>query len=231
MTGAELLTRAATILQDVEHVRWPLPELVDWINDGQRAVVLAKPSANAQTVILTLVYGTRQTLTEPDHLLLLRLPRNIRTESPLVGGHIVRPTTREILDASAPYWHDPIQTPYKAEVRQYVYDEANAREFYVYPGNLGGGKVEAVVSLLPTMLAASGNPDVLASYSAEIGLREPYGVILLDYVLYRAFSKDDVAGDASRAQMHLQAFMAAVGIKAQAKNTNSPNARAKVTAT
>jgi hypothetical protein len=229
VTGAELLTRAATILQDAANVRWPLPELVRWINDGQKAVVLAKPSANALTVILTLVYGTRQSLADPTHLLLLRLPRNIKTESPLTGGRAIRPTTREILDASAPTWHDPSDHPYKTEVRQYVYDEANPREFYTYPGVLAGVKVEAVVSKLPTALAASGDVNLIASYGAELALPEPYGVVLLDYVLFRAFSKDDMAADNSRAQLHLQAFMGALGIKAKAEIGNSPNARAKVT--
>lgn len=231
MTGAELLIRAATILQDDAHVRWPLPELVNWINDGQRAVVLAKPSANAQSVALTLVYGTLQTLDNPAHLALLRVPRNLKSLDPLVGGRVIRPTSREMLDSSLPTWHDPKEAPYKAEVRQYVYDEANPREFYVYPGSLGGNLVEAIVSVQPTLLTASGEPDVIGSYNGALGLPEPWIVALLDYVLYRAFAKDDVAGDASRSRMHYQAFATAVGIKIQVEGANSPNSRAKVTST
>jgi hypothetical protein len=231
ITGSELLTRAATILQDDTYTRWPLPELVNWINDAQRAVVLAKPSANAKSVALQLVYGTKQSLTDANHLALLRLPRNLKTVSPLVGGRVIRPTTREVLDSSAPSWHDPIETPYKAEVRQYVYDEAIPREFYVYPGSLGGNYVEAVVSELPGALVASGDVNALSSYSAAIALPEPWVVALLDYVLYRAFSKDDMAGDASRARLHYLAFASAVGIKVQVENSNSPNARAKIAST
>lgn len=231
MNAAALLTRAATILQDEAHVRWPLPELVEWLNDGQRAVVAAKPSANAASTIYTLVYGTRQALQHDTHLALLRMPRNIVSETPLVGGRVIRPVSRETLDASAPDWHDPQAHPYKIEVRQYIYDESDPRAFYVYPGNLGGGKVEAIVSVLPAPVTASGDPDAIASYNTALGLPEPYGVILLDYVLYRSFAKDDVAGDSGRAQLHLQAFMSALGIKAQAENANSPNARAKVAGT
>lgn len=232
MIGSDLLTRAATILQDADNTRWPLPELVNWINDGMRAVVLAKPSANAQSVVLPMIVGTLQSLTDASHLQLLRLPRNIAAAGPpRVGGRIIRPTTRELLDSSAPGWHDPSETPYKKEVRQYVYDEENPREFYVYPGNLGTGLVEAVVSVLPTLLTASGDPAALASYDATLGLVEPWNVALLDFVLYRAFAKDDVAADVSRARLHYQAFATAVGIKIQAEGSNSPNSRAKITST
>jgi hypothetical protein len=231
MTGADLLTRAATILQDATHTRWPLPELVDWINDGQKAIVLAKPSANAQSVALTLSYGTLQSLNNATHLALLRIPRNLRSTDPRLGGRTVRPTTRDVLDASEPHWHDPRFVPFTKEIRQYVYDEENQREFYVYPGNTGDGTVEALISVLPTALAASGDPDAIGSYSATLTLPEPYPVILLDYVLYRSYAKDDIAGDASRAQMHYQAFAQALGLKIQVEGANSPNARAKVTGT
>ncbi|MPZ36676.1 MAG: hypothetical protein GEU95_01215 [Rhizobiales bacterium] len=231
MTGEELLTRAATVLQDIEHVRWPLPELVRWVNDGMRATVLAKPSANSATVALTLVEGTLQSLVDDAHLLLLRMPRNLKQASPPIGGRAIRPTNREVLDASEPSWHDRSVVPFKKEVRQYVYDEANPRGFYCYPGNDGTGIVEAVVSLLPTLLTASGDPDVLASYSAELGLPETYGVIVLDYVLYRSYSKDDVGADPGRAQMHYQAFASALGIKLQVEGASSPNSRAKIAST
>lgn len=229
MLASDLLTRAATLLQDADHTRWPLPELVNWLNDGVRAVLLAKPSANSRSVALTLVLGTLQSLTNASHLSLLRVPRNLTSPGPPpVGGRVIRPTTREVLDASAPNWHVQAETPFKKEVRQLVFDEANPREFYVYPGNDGTGLVEAVVSVLPDQVAASGDAALLASYSAELPLAEPYSIVLLDYVLYRAFGKDDVAADVSRAQLHLQAFMGALGIKAKAESGNSLNSRAKV---
>lgn len=232
MLGSELLTRASTILQDDAHVRWPLPELVKWLNEGQRATVFAKPSANSRSVVLSLIAGTLQSLTTTTHLALLRMPRNITAEGPpRVAGRVIRPVSREMLDSSEPNWHDTRSVPFKAEVRQYVYDEANPREFYVYPGNTGAGKVEAVVSVLPTDLAATGDVDTIGSYATELTLPEPWSVALLDYVLYRAFGKDDVAADASRSRTHFMAFASAVGIKIQAENANSPNTRAKVTGT
>lgn len=229
--ASDILTDAATILQDADHVRWPLPELAKWLNQAQRAIILAKPSANTETVALEMVLGTLQSLTDASHLLLLRITRNLKGASaPFTGGRAIRPTARETLDASAPGWHDRREVPFRDEVRQYVYDEANPREFYVYPGNTGDGRVEAQVSVLPDMIATTGT--AIGDYEAlAIGLPEPYAPVILDFVLYRAFSKDDMGADIGRARLHYQAFAEALGIKAQAESLNSPNARAGIVRT
>jgi len=231
-TGASLLTSASILLLDEDRIRWPLPELVGWINEAQRAIVLAKPSAKSESVVISLIAGTLQSLTNTDHLALLRIPRNIVTEGPpRVGGRAIRPTTRELLDASSPGWHEPDTFAYKKDVRQYVYDEESPREFYVFPGNLGTGKIEAVVSVLPTRLTASGDVHDIDSYGASIGLPEPYAPVILDWVLYRAFSKDSMEADTGRAQLHYQAYATALGLKVQAERAYSPNTKARVQAT
>lgn len=226
-TAGQILRRAATILQDETFVRWPLPELADWLNEAQRAIVQAKPSANSASVVLTLVQGTLQSLTNPDHLLLLRLPRNLKSSSPRYGGRIIRPTTREEMDASEPSWHDPDVLPLEKEVRQYIYDEENPREFYVYPGNDGTGLVEALVSVLPAMIATT-STDIAAYDVLPIGLPEPYAPVILDYILFRAFAKDDFAADVTRSRLHYQSFAQALGLKVQAETANSPNVKAGV---
>jgi hypothetical protein len=228
ITAKQVMTLAGRNLQDEDATRWTLPELADWINEAVKAVILAKPSANSVTAVLTLTAGTYQAL--PDqYQTLLRIVRNISSEGPpRVGGRVVRVTTRDALDAQAPYWHDPKQTPYKAEVRQFVFDEEDPRSFYVYPGNTGTGKVEAVVAELPTEIAATGDPTLLASYDQGIGLEDVYLSPILDFVLFRAMSKDSDAGNPVGALAHYQAFATAVGLKTQVEGANSPNARAGV---
>jgi|FLYM01.1.fsa_nt_gi hypothetical protein len=230
MTGREIMERAGILLLDEEFARWTLPELADWINEGVRAIILAKPSAHASTRILSLAEGTWQQVAEvagePVPLSLIDIRRNLRdTNSPRVGGRIVRAVSRTMLDAQDPYWHDPTRTRYRKEVRHFVFDEENPLEFYVYPGNDGTGVVEAIVSSLPTRLAASGDENELASYASDIGLPEPYSVPLLDYVCYRAQSKDDLTGNAGRAAAHYQQFATAIGLKIQVEGATSPNAR------
>jgi hypothetical protein len=227
LAASAIMTLAGRNLNDEGAVRWTLPELCDWINEAVKAILLAKPSAYSQPVVLNLQSGTLQSLLTA-HLSLLRVTRNITaTGSPPVGGRIIRPTTRDALDASSPYWHVSSSVPFQKEVRQYVYDEENPREFYVYPGNNGTGMIEALVSMLPTPVSAavgSKNPTDVAAYAVDVGLTDLYQAPVLDYVLFRAFSKDDPAGNPAGATAHFQAFAAAIGMKTQVEASNSPNA-------
>lgn len=229
-TGKDIMERAAIILQDDGFVRWLPSELCSWINEGIKAIILAKPSAKTETRVLTLAKGTLQAIAtvsgSPTPLALISLTRNITATTPVrIGGRTVRAVSGALLDAQEPYWHDPNQVRFAKEVRQYVYDEQNPLEFYVYPGNDGTGQIEGVVSVLPTLLAATGAANELASYDTDLTLPEPYSVPLLDYVLYRAFSKDDTGAQPGRSMSHYSAFASALGIKIQVEGASSPNSR------
>lgn len=243
MLASERFRSAGILLHDETFVRWTLPELVGWANEGLKAIVLVKPSAKSTSIVLSLAIGTLQRLptavlvTDPVYLALLRLVRNLKTtaETPRVGARIIRPTTRDLLDASTPNWQDQIFTPYKAEVRQFVFDEVNPREYYVYPGNNGAGIVEAVVSRLPNAIdveTIGADPLLLASYDVAVDIDDLYAGPLLDYIAFRAYSKDEsYAGNAGRAQFHYQKFAEALGVKIQVESATSPNARVGITAT
>ncbi|MRX32810.1 DUF6682 family protein [Aminobacter sp. MDW-2] len=228
-TGKDIMVRAGVLLMDEEHVRWPLAELCEWINDGVKAIVLAKPSASSLSQPLQMVAGTLQSVPTsgtPTPLALLNITRNLAGMSaPRVGGRVVRPVARSLLDAQDPYWHDKTRTRFARVVKHFIFDELNPLEFYVYPGNDGAGVVEAVLSVLPAPLAATGDAAQLSSYAGDVGLPEPYSVPLLDYVLFRSQMKDDEAGNPGRSVAHYQQFATAVGLKIQVEGAHSPNAR------
>ncbi|SFV31353.1 hypothetical protein SAMN05216456_1314 [Devosia crocina] len=229
VSGVGILKRAGILLQDEDYVRWTIPELVGWVNDGVKAIVLAKPSASSETRVLTLEKGTLQRVAQVENaataLALLSIKRNITSSAPArIGGRSVTVVSHSVLEASSPDWHDPVRGRFSKDVRHYTYDENVPLEFYVYPGNTGEGMVEAAVSTVPADLAASGAPDSIDSYAAPIGLPEPYSGPVLDYVLHRAFSKDALEGAPGRAQMHYAAFASAIGLKIQVERASSPNA-------
>lgn len=227
-TGREIMESAAILLADEDHIRWTLPELCRWINDAVRATILAKPSAKSESRAISLSEGTLQrvpTAPTPTPLLLIDVVCNLTSAAPRVAGRMIRPIARAQLDGQAPNWHDTRYVRFAKEVRHVVFDENNPLEFYVYPGNTGDGIVEAVLAVLPAPLEASGDVNAIASYEGEIGLPEPYSVPVLDYVLYRAQSKDDTAGNGGRAQYHYVQFANAVGLKIQVEGASSPNRR------
>jgi len=229
-TGREIMKQASVILNDDEYVRWPMSELKDWINEGVRAIVLAKPSASSKSIALKLAVGTLQYISADSApavpLSLVKIVRNLKSDVlPRVGSRTITATLGTLLDAQDPFWHDPLRTRYKKEALHYVYDENNPLEFYVYPGNDGTGVLEAIISFLPDPLKATGSENEIASYAGEVGLPEPYSVPLLDYVLYRALSKDDLTGNPTQAGAHYQQFATAVGLKIQVEAATTPNAR------
>lgn len=224
------MERAGILLNDEEHVRWPLPELANWINDAVSAIIIAKPSASSESRIIPLARGTWQQVPQggsfPRPHALLEIRRNVRDPADRAsGGRIVTPVGMNALDAQAPNWHDPKHVSFRREARHYVFDEAVPLEFYVYPGNDGHGHVEVALSTMPAPLAASGAPDLLASYEGQIGLPDLYSVPVLDYVIFRTQSKDDDGAMPGRAMAAYQQFAAAVGIKVQVEGATSPNAR------
>lgn len=211
-----IVSRAQVVLQDTTGIRWPTDELVNWINDAQREIVLFKPDAGATTAIVALAVGTKQTIPAGGN----RLLRVIRNMSALdgVGRRAVRIVEREILDAQVPDWHNPSVTgdaAHATTIKHYCYDEQNPRNFYVYPGaSSTSAWLELVYAADPAAVAAGENisiPDIFAN-------------AILDYVLYRAYSKDaDYTAHSARAGAHFQMFMTSVTGKAQVDTLTTPN--------
>lgn len=187
-----IISRAQTVLQDVTGVRWPELELLDWMNDAQREVVMLHPQAGAKTTDVPLTPGSKQTIPN-DGTQFLRAIRN-------VGGRAVREVDRDILDSQLPDWH----TESGAAVLHYTHDPIDQRVFYVYPAASG--------SL--TIVYAASPPD--STIGSTIKVPDIYANALLDYVLYRAYSKDaEATQNAELADRHLRRFVESLGLKSQ----------------
>jgi hypothetical protein len=208
VTAAHILDRAKLQLADPNYKRWSEAELIKYINDGQREVVLYKPDASSANTNVTLVAGSKQAMPS-DSIRLVSVVRNTSTNS----SRAVRAVPRETLDRFKPNWHSEKQN---AEVQHFVFDENDQNVFYVYPPNDGNGQVEVMYTQTPT--------DV-ASTTDNLGVSDAYANAVLDYVLYRAFSKDaDIPSSAQRATGHYRALMAAISGKGQIDILVSPQA-------
>ena len=205
ITALSLIERAGTIIQDETNIRWPKDELLKWLNDGQREIVLHKPSAYPQEGIEALSSGTRQNIPS-DGVSIIDVPRNE------TGSYrSIRIVEREILDAQRPNWHSdsPAQ-----EVQHYIFDPRNPKTFYVYPPNDGTGRVRVVYAAAPT--------DI--SQSDTITIDDIYANALLDYIIYRASSKDaDYALNDRRAEAMYRTFLNSLGVLDQRHKTEEPN--------
>lgn len=226
-TAGDVLRRATAILQDGSSVRWPLPELLGWLNDGMRDMAMINPRATALTEKMPLVAGTRQTLPAKFHQL-LEVIANASTTAP-VTNRTVTPVVKEVLDTQFPGWHDNAVMAFAKEVVHVCEDKFDARTFYVVPGNTGAGEILIVGSVIPEPIALPQNPFAIESYTATVPVADIYQSALLDFVLSRAFSKDmNLPGAAQRAQAHYGMFQQALGVKAQTEaglNVDTPGSR------
>lgn len=222
------LDRARRIIQDEQNVRWPLAELRLWLNDSLREIALLKPTAFSKSVVLPLVAGTYQR--QDDIVRVLHVSRNLKSnrESPRDAGRAIRAVDRDMLDAQNPDWHDPHRTRPRKEASNVCFDENEPMAFYVYPPNDGTGFVEAIVSRIPTGVPAPTDPaDVenIDAYDVAIDISDIYSNVVLDYILYRSYSKDaQFSGSAQRAAAYYQAFSGALGAGSQGEAVNRGSA-------
>lgn len=209
MLASDIIDRARILLQDADSVRWTDAELIKWINDGQRAIVVVRPDASTANVTLNLTTGTKQAI-PADGIRLMDVVRNILANGD--GGRVVRYVDREVLDSHDPSWH--LSTA-SATVKQYVHDNRDPKNFYVYPPAAAGAKLEIVYSKNPTDATTTGS---------TLALADIYGEPLLNYVLHRAYSKDaEYQANAVLADKYLSIFQALLGIKSRKDSAYSPD--------
>jgi len=199
----KIVDQAETVLQDVTNVRWPAEELLDWLNLGQVEIVRLAPDANAVTSEIKLDAGTKQMI-PPNGIRFIGLIRNVPRVGHDQSSRAIREIDRGVLDASRPNWHAEKPDPV---VRHFMFDPRMPHIFYVYPPQPADGRyVEISYSATPV--------DVYAN--SPIALDDVYAGALLDYLLYRAYSKDaDHAPNAQRMMAHYSAFMQAIAGKEQ----------------
>lgn len=195
MKASEIIASVETTLLDPSNQFWQAEELVSYIDEAQRQIVNIKPDANARAEALKLASGTRQALPELAAQL-IDVTRNI-------DGPAITAVDRRDLDRMAPDW--TTQTAART-IEHYMYDERDPTAFLVYPPAYKNTKVEVVYSA---------TLEDLNNTHATLDLAHQYRSAIIEYVLYRAHSKDSQAAVPQRAQAHYQQFMAMLGQQVQ----------------
>ena len=210
ITAKSIIDKASVQLLDTSNVRWTRSELLGWVNDGQRQIIIITPSATNKVAVKKLDAGTRQSIPS-DGWTLLEVIRYMGTTG-TKAGRAIRVTSRELIDSFNPNWHDDYPT---VMPKHYVFDQQDQTIFYVYPPNNGNGYVQLNYAPIPVDLATEDDAIVIS---------DMFETALLDYILYRANSKDaEYAPGLQLASGYLQTFMASMGIKSEAEIKNSPN--------
>lgn len=194
--ASTIIDNAGRQLFDVDNIKWSRAELLSYLNDGQRAIVSIVPEATGTTTVVSLVAGVKQTLPS-DGWTLLEVTRNMGLDG-ATPGRAVKYADRAILDETNPTWYSAAAV---ATQTIYMYNVRDRMSFYVYPPSLGTNKVEIIYSKIPA--------DVLES--SVISIADVYSPALLDYILFRAYSKNAEFVDQNKAPGFLQSFVTVLG--------------------
>lgn len=216
ISAQSIIHRVVDILQDTTSVRWPVPELVRYLNDGQREVVLYRPDATIKSATVACAAGAKQALPS-DGAKLIDVIRNSAS-----GGtnKAVRLVAREVLDAQIPNWYG---LSGELDVVHYTYDPRDPKTFFVYPPALTTTRVDITYSAFPTDVTEPADGSTYDDVAGNMDLPDIYGNVVTDYILYRAYSKDsEYAGNAQRAQAHYGAFANALNIEVQGTTGVAP---------
>jgi len=211
ITGAQILERVTDTLQDKDNIRWPREELLRYINDAQREIVLQRPDSSLKTVPQLLTANDTRQVLPTDGVRLIEVTRNL-VSGGTQPGKAIRLTSREVLDAQVPLWH--ATTPV-ATISHFLFDIRNPRVFYVYPRPTSNVYVETIYSSAPQDLMSEN--DVLT-------LDDIYSNAVIAFVLMRAYQKDeDYARNLDAAGMWMQMFNGSIGARTQADGAVNPN--------
>ena len=216
-TVERLLEEVYVQLKDERmRVRWPVDELVDYLNDGALLTVALRPEAGATSHIFSLVAGTRQTV-PADGIRLLDLQYGV------VGGlpaDAVRHVDRNNLDGGDPGWHGQAGS---LSIYEYAYDhKREPMVFWVNPPALAGAQVAGTYSKKPDIIDATAI-DLDTPTATTLPLSTEYFVPLMHYILWRAYDKEDeYASNEVRAVKHGKQYFMLLGEKAKADALGAP---------
>jgi hypothetical protein len=150
--------------------------------------------------MVTTVAGIRQSI-PADGWVLLRANRNMGL-SGATSGRVLQLVAEEELTKNNPTWASDTAT---GTAVAYAYTPVLKSTFWIYPpADSSGNQIEVVYSRIPIELTTE---------STVITVLDIYAPVLLDYVLYKACSKDsEYAPGLQLAQGYLATFNAMIGV-------------------
>ena len=189
------VSRARTILQDTTPTRWLDAELAEWGNDAQREIAKYQPKAYTKNLAVVLTANNSLHTLPSDANSLISIDRNMGTGGVTIGS-VIRRIEKRILDDQIPEWHNASPS---ATVKHYIYNPEDPKRFYTYPPQPGTPNyVQMVYAASPADVAIGD----------AILIDDNYGPSIVDYILYRAYSKDaDYALNDERAKGRYGAFI------------------------
>ena len=207
-TGQNLIDEVRRIIHDESATfRWADAELIDYINAGQRAIVVLVPEANLiETVVdLTTSRIARQSIPSGG-IKFIKATQNYANDGTTPQGTI-RYAEKDALDTYEPSW-EYVSTKEDAAnyFEHFCHDSREPKVFYLYPAPATNDKRVGILY--------SANPTELSAVGSTVSLSDEYTESLIAYVTYRALTKEGRESMPSTFGQDLyNQFLATLGIK------------------
>ena len=216
MLASVPLDQVAEVLQDESNVTWTDTQLIEWLNDANLTVALVRADASSEITTLKLAAGTTKQQLASGGLRLLAVIRNMGSDG-LTPGDAIDLVERGVKDALDRGWHKADKSKV---VDEYVFDDRAPVDFYVSPptDDTTDVYIELSQAIVPATVSAS---------TDNLPLKDIYKPAILEWMLYRAFSRDsEETPNFQRAQTHMNTFAAIMAGKSIGDKQVSPKERA-----
>lgn len=200
ITGTQIVDRVRYLSQDTDasNYRDSDANMLALLNEAVRALCELVPAESLSTENITLVAGAKQSI-PAKAVSLVNVLRNMGAAG-ATPGDAITPTARDLLDIFVPGWQNSAAV---TTIVHYIPDAKNPKVFHVYPPAASGIAVEAVLAVPPVEMTA---------LSETIKVNDTYAAALINYVMFRIYSKDaEDAANTTLAKGYYDAFRAAVG--------------------
>jgi hypothetical protein len=215
----DIISRAQTLLKDAAGVRWAPLELQLYLNDGYRETVILRPESNTLVGEFACAAGPRQKI-NTTFSNATRVMDCVRNTAAASNKSRIRIASRASVDSMRPNWYSETQT---VNIELFVFDPRTPTDFLVYPPAASTARLEVIYAQVPAPHTLTDAQLVNPATTEVIRIDDVYAGALLDYVLYRAYSKDvEDAANAARAVAHYQAFQSLLGAKGQIDAASQP---------
>lgn len=212
VTTQSVIDRVVSVTADPGFKLFKLPSISLWLNEGARLIAEAAPRAVADRYDFELQAGAQQDLrtdTRKQWIRLHSLLFNVKPDG-TEGDHI-REVDPRSLNTAFRAWR---RRPPARSVFEYALDERTPFTFDVFPPVVAGTTVRVVGSVVPNPFCVLNTAGTALEAPDEvIPLHDGFDIPLVDWALYRLFSKDtsELAYQA-RAKNHRDAAQQALGV-------------------
>jgi hypothetical protein len=207
LTAQSIIQRVAGTLNDLTSVRWTIPELCRYFNDGQRDILMQRPDARNLRITHPLVAGSKQTLPADGEKL-------IDINANAAGNRrAITLVDRRILDAQVPTWRNLAGS---AEILHYTYDGREPKTFEVYPPALSTASVDMEYAAQTVDIAIPADGSTFTAVTGNLSLSDLFGNAMGNYLLYRAYTKNtEYTANPQLAAAFYGAYVNDLGIEAK----------------